>query len=126
MVNPNQEDPYKKRTLQDTWINEDLPHKERTSPPRNECQLYTTIKTPKPSQIKVRIIYSSSGTLELWEFSNLTFGRYLAGTTPILFASSSLFLSHRFCLEHMRTVWLTNDFWHHTWKPQFMCIVLYI
>ena len=37
----------------------------------------------------------------------------MAGTTPVLFARSFLFLFRRFCLEHVRTVRLTNDFWHH-------------
>jgi len=32
---------------------------------------------------------------------------------PIHSARSSLFLFRRFCLEHMRTVQLTNNFWHH-------------
>ena len=40
----------KERIPQDTRINED------------ECQLYTTIKTPKPSQTKVHIIYPNSDT----------------------------------------------------------------
>ena len=65
MVNPNQKDPYKERIPQDMRINEDLPYKERPFLPRNECQFYATIKTPKPSQIKVRIIYPNFGTLEL-------------------------------------------------------------
>ena len=43
-----------------------------------------TIKTLKPSQTKVRIISSCSNTLELWNFSNLTFGGSLASTTPVL------------------------------------------
>ena len=60
----------KERILQDTRINEDLPHKERPSPPRNECQLYTTIKTPKPSQTKVHIIYPNSGTKRICLFLN--------------------------------------------------------
>ena len=55
----------KERILRDTCINEDLSYRERPFLPRNECQLYTTIKTPKLSQTKVRIIYPSSGTLEL-------------------------------------------------------------
>ena len=91
MVNPNQKGPYKERILQDIHINKDLPHKEKPSPPRNECQLYTTIKTPKPSQTEVHLIYPNSDTLELWKFSNLTFGGYLAGTTLIL-SWSLLFL----------------------------------
>ena len=55
MVNPNQESPHKERILQDTCINDDLPYKERSSPPRNKCQLYATIKTPKLSQTKIHI-----------------------------------------------------------------------
>ena len=94
-------------------INKDLPHKERPSPPRNECQLYTIIKTSNPSQTKVRIIYPCSGTLKLWKFSNLTFGGYLAGTIPILSTRSSLFSFRRCYLEHVRTIRLTDDFWHH-------------
>ena len=68
MINPNQESPHKERIPQDTCINEDLPYKERPSPPRNKCQLYATIKTPKPSQTKVRISYPSFGTPEWWKF----------------------------------------------------------
>ena len=56
MVNPNQEDSYKKRILQNMHINEDLFYNERSSLTRNECQFHATIKTPKPSQIKVHII----------------------------------------------------------------------
>ena len=87
----------------------------RKDPPcqENESHLYSTIKTPKPSQIKVCIIYPSSGTLELWKFSNLTFKGYLVGTTPVLFARSSSFLLTKFCLEHVRAMWLTDNFWHH-------------
>ena len=103
-INPNQESLHKERISQYTGINEDLPYKERPSPPRNECELYATIKIPKPFQTKVRIIHNSSGILELWKFFNLTFGGYSAGTTPVLSARSSLFLFHRFSLEHVRTV----------------------
>ena len=116
-INPNKRNPYKERIPQSMCINKDLPYKERSSLLRNKGQLYTTIKTSKPSQIKVRIIYPSSGTLELWKFSNLTIGGYLVGTTPVHFARSSLFLFlflfRRFCLHHMRTVQLTNNFWYH-------------
>ena len=76
-----------------------------------------TIKAPKPSDTKVHIIYPISGTLELWKFFNLTFRGYLAGTTLVLSARFSLFLFHSFCLEHVRTMWLTNDFWHHQLAP---------
>ena len=42
--------------------------------------------------------------------SNLTFRGYLAGTTPVLFVRSSLFVLCRYCFKHVRTVWLTIDF----------------
>ena len=87
--------------------------RKKPSSPRNKCQLYAITKTPKSSQTKVRIIYPSSGTLELWKFSNLNFKEYLAGTTPVLSTRSFLFLFHRFYLEYMRTMSLTEDFWYH-------------
>ena len=70
----------------------------KTSSPRKRGQPSTTIKTPIPSPTKVRIIYPSSGTLELWtrDFSNLTIGGYLAGTTPVLLLRSSVFVLCRF------------------------------
>ena len=40
-------------------------YKEKTSKPRKRCQPSTTIKAPKSSPTKVRIIYPSSGILEL-------------------------------------------------------------
>ena len=49
MINPDQTSPYKEKILQNTRINEDLPHKELPSLPRNTCQLYSTIKTLKLS-----------------------------------------------------------------------------
>ena len=64
-INPNQRNLYKERIPQNMCINEDLPYKKRPFPSRNEGQLYAIIKTPKPSQIKVRIIYPNFGTLEL-------------------------------------------------------------
>ena len=36
---------YKERIPQNTYINEDLPHKETPSPLRNKGRLYITIKT---------------------------------------------------------------------------------
>ena len=60
-ISPNQGNPHKERIPQDTCIYENLPYKERPSPPRNGCQLYATIKTSKPSQTKVCIILS-----QLW------------------------------------------------------------
>ena len=57
--------------------------------------------------------FSSSGTLELWKFSNLTFGGYLADTTLVLSTRSSLLLFCKCCLEHVRIVWLTDNFRHY-------------
>ena len=65
-------------------------------------------------------IYPSSGTLKLWKFSNLAIGGYLANTT--LSARSFLFLSHKFCFEYVRTMWLIDDFWHH----QGACILYWV
>ena len=43
-----------------------FPTRKKPSPPKNKkYQLYATIKTPKPLQIEVRIIYPNSDTLEL-------------------------------------------------------------
>ena len=112
-LNPNQEDSYKERILQDTRIKEVLSYKERFSKPRRRCQPSATIKTPKPSQTKVHIIYLSSGTLELWKvlWLNLqkVFGWYCTGT--LLGFSLSLF--RRSCFEHVSIVRLTDDFRHH-------------
>ena len=45
------------------------------------------------------------------EFSNLTFGGYLAGTTPVLSARSSSFsVLSRSGIEYVRTMRLTGDF----------------
>ena len=48
-------------------------------------------KNPKPSKNKVRIIYLRSGILELWKISNLTFRRFLASTTLVLFVEFFFF-----------------------------------
>ena len=38
----------------------------------------------------------------------------MAGTTPVLFVRLFSFsVLYRFCLEYMRTVQLTDDFWHY-------------
>ena len=65
MINPNQRSLYMERILQNTCIYENLSHKEMPSSPRNKCRFHATIKNLKPSEIKVRIIYHSFGTLEL-------------------------------------------------------------
>ena len=116
-TNPNQWDLCMVRIPWNTCIYEDFPHKETLSPPRKPRSVLHYYKNPKPQETKVRIIYPSSGILELWEFSNLTFGGSLAGTTPVLFTGSSLFLFRRFCLERRRNVLLTEDFWHHQLVP---------
>ena len=115
--NHNQGNPYKERIPPITCIYEDLPYKEKPSPPRNECQLYFIIRTPKLSQTKVRIISPRSNTLELWTFPNLTFRGYLVGTTLELSVRFSSSLLRRSCLEHVRTVQLTDDFRHH--QPEY-------
>ena len=56
-INPNQRNLHKERIPPNTCINENLPYKERSSPPKNEGQFYTTIKTSKPSQTKVHVIF---------------------------------------------------------------------
>ena len=106
-------------------IYKDLPHKERPSSPRNECQFYTTIKTPKLSQTKVGIIDPSSNTLELWKFSNLTFKGYLVSTTPVFFARSSLFLC---CAGVVSSTWamVLTIFgiisWRRLWKDAYRLV----
>ena len=105
------------RIPQNTYIYKDLLHKETSFQLRNKGRFYTTIKTQKLSESKVCIIYLSSSTLEWKKFSNLTFGRQLAGTTPVPFVTfSSSSLLCRSCLEHVRTVQLTDDFQHHQSK----------
>ena len=42
-----------------------FPTRKKPSPPKNKYQLYATIKTLKPLQIEVRIIYPNFGTLKL-------------------------------------------------------------
>ena len=66
-------------------------YKEKTSTPRKRCEPSTTIKAPMPSQIKVRITYSSLALQSCENSSNLTFGGYSAGTTSMLSVRSSLF-----------------------------------
>ena len=113
MPNRNQRNPYKERIPQYMSTKEDLLYKEIPSLLRNGCQLYTTIKISKPSQIKVRVIFLTLALQSCRILSNLIFGGSLAGIKPVFFVTSSLFLFHRFYLGHMRTVQLTNNFWHH-------------
>ena len=55
-------------------------------------QSLTTIKAPIPPHIKVRIIYPSLALQSCENISNLTFGGYLAGSTPAPSARCSCFL----------------------------------
>ena len=84
-------------------------YKKRSSKPRRIYQLYATIKTPRPSQIKVRIIHPSFSTLELWKV--LTWPSEGIWPTPHRCSLLGLlFLLCRYCFECVRTVWLTGDF----------------
>ena len=65
MINPKQQSAFMERIPQNMCIYENLPHKKMPSSPRNKGRIHTTIKNLKPSEIKIRIIYLSSGTLEL-------------------------------------------------------------
>ena len=107
-INLNQWNLYIERIPRDTYIYEDLPHKETSSSPRKQRSILHYYKNPKPKEIKVRIIYPNSCTLELWTLFNLTFKGYLASTAPILSLRFSSLLC-KFFLEHMKTMQLTDD-----------------
>ena len=97
-----------RRVLEDTAINEDPPHKEKTCHASKGVWLYATIKTQDPQE------KGTHNSPQLWHSrvvrnSNLTFGGYLASITLVLSARSSLLLC-RYCLERARTVWLTGNF----------------
>ena len=57
--------------------------------------------------------------------SNLIFGGYLAGTTPILSIRSLVFLLRRFYQERVRTMWLTDHFWHYHTRLDYLCHYLH-
>ena len=61
-----------------------FPIRKRLLRQENQGRFYTTIKKPKTPKTKVCINYPNSGALELWNFSNLTFGRSLAVTKLVL------------------------------------------
>ena len=65
MINPNQQSPYTERIPQNSCIYENLPHKEMPLCQETKGWFHTTIRNPKPLEIKVRIIYPSLDTLEL-------------------------------------------------------------
>ena len=80
-----------RRILEDTHINEDLPYKEKTNPQKT----------------------GTHNSLQLWHSKvvrsfNLTFGGYLAGTTPMLSIRSSLFIVQvlfRACKDYVAHWW---------------------
>ena len=51
-INPSQWNPYMGRIPQNTYIYEDLPHKETSSQSRNKSRFYTTIKTQNPQKTR--------------------------------------------------------------------------
>ena len=55
------------RVLEYMRINRDLSYKEKTCYVRKGALDLHNYKNPKTLKKKVRIIYSSSGTLELWK-----------------------------------------------------------
>ena len=82
-------------------------------------QPLSTIKTTIISLTKVRIIYL------LWHSrvvrnSNLTFGGYLAGTTPVLSVRSSLFVFvqvlFRVREDRVTYWWFFGISWRHLWE----------
>ena len=81
MINPNQRNLHMGRISQNTRIYALIGNIFFVKKPRSILHYY---KNPKNLEIKVRIIYPNFGSLELWKFANLTFGGYLAGTTPVL------------------------------------------
>ena len=91
----------------------------KTFPTRKDLLCYRTnvnptyYKNPKTLTNQGTHNFPSFNTLELWKFSNLIFKWYLVGSTLVLSTRSSLFLFRRYCLEHVRTVWLFYDFRHH-------------
>ena len=97
------------RILEYTHINRDLLHKEKTCDTSKGVRFYATIKTQRLSKSKVRIIDPSFGTLKLRKDSNLTFGGYLAGTTPVSSVRSFLFVV-QVLLRACKAVWLIDDF----------------
>ena len=86
------------------YINKDLPYKEKTYYASLGVWIYFTIKAQKILRKQVRIIYPSLGLWSGENIYNLTFRGYLAGTTPVLFARSSLFIvqvSFRACEDRV-------------------------
>ena len=114
MINHNQQNLYMGRISQNTCIYENLPPQGNIFLTKKKRSVLHYYKNPKPSESKVRIISPSFGTLELWIFTNWTFGRYLVDTTPVLSVGFFLFsLFCRFCLEHIRIVQFIDEFQHH-------------
>ena len=85
-------------------------YKEKTSKPRKRCQPSTTIKAPRPSLTKVRIIYPSFGTLELWKVLTWLFEGIWPAPHQCSLWGLLFFVLCRYCFELVGTVWLTVDF----------------
>ena len=97
----NNKDSYKERISKSMFMR--IPIWKRLLSQEKRDQPLFTIKAQILSLIKVRIIYP------LWHSrvvrnSNLTFGGYLAGTTPVLSVRSSLFVLRKCCFEHVWTM----------------------
>ena len=95
----NKKDSYKERIPKNMLMR--IPIWKRLLSQGKRGQPFSTIKTSILSLTKVRIINS------LWHSvrnSNLAFGGYLAGTTPVFSVRSSFFVLCRCCFEHVQTV----------------------
>ena len=78
----------------------------------------TYYKNPKTLTNQGMHNFPSSDTLELWrKFSNLTFGGSLPNNDTSTLLRSSFSVLCKCYLEHVRTVWLIDDFWHHQLVP---------
>ena len=92
-----------------TYINEDLPYKEKTCYASLGVWFYTTIKALKTLRKQVRIIHPNFGTLELLKV--LTWPSESIWRTPHQCSLLSfLFLLCRYSFECVRIVYLTGDF----------------
>ena len=71
------------------------------------------------------MIDPSSGTLELWKYSNLTFGGYLASTTPMSSVKSFLFVLQvllRACKDYVAHWWFFGIIsWRRLWEKTATC-----
>ena len=90
-------------------INRDFSYKEKTCYASKDVLDLHNYKNPKTLKKKVRIIYLSSNTLELWEI--LTWPSEDIWSAPHQCSLLGLlFLLCRYCFERAKAVWLTGDF----------------